>query len=131
MREKKRVLLVDDDEDFRASTRLQLELNGYGCAEASSGKEALETLATANPDVIVLDIMMESLEEGYRVSEAIRRRSEYHKYSGIPIIMVSSGLDSPCEHYPIPTEAARLHPDRYLTKPIELPALLEALEKVL
>jgi CheY-like chemotaxis protein len=131
MQEKKRVLLVDDDEDFRASTRLQLELNGYGVAEASSGKEALETLAEAKPDVILLDVMMESLEEGYRVSEAIRRRSEYQRYRATPIIMVSSGLERACEHYPIPTEAARLQPNRYLTKPIQLPILLEALEKVL
>lgn len=131
MKEKKRVLLVDDDDDFRASIRLQLERNGYGVVEARSGTEALETLTSARPDVILLDIMMESMEEGYRVAEAIRRRCEYEEYRAVPIIMVSSGLGSPCERYPIPMEAARLQPNQHLTKPIMLPALLEALEKVL
>lgn len=73
----KRLLVIDDDGDFRVSIRLEAERAGYAVIEASSGEEGLRKLVERRPDVVVLDIMMEDLEEGYRVNEAIRYEKEF------------------------------------------------------
>ena len=54
-----RVLIAEDDEAVRYLIRLNLELAGHDVVgEAESGKEALDQLADAKPDVLVLDMMM-------------------------------------------------------------------------
>jgi CheY-like chemotaxis protein len=66
------LLLIDDDADFRASIRPVLEREGYHVIEAVTGSDGLLKLKECEPDVIVLDIMLETVEEGYRVNEAIK-----------------------------------------------------------
>lgn len=122
---KKTVLVIDDDADFAASVRSVLEAEGYTVLEAPSGREGLERLSE-RPDVVVLDIMMETSTEGYGVSEAIQLSDEYGRYQDIPIIMVSSIRESPDELFPRAPEVDMIRPRRYLTKPLDVPAFLEA-----
>ena len=126
-----KVLLIDDDQDYKASVRSLLESHGYAVVEADSGKEGLQKLVEYKPDVILLDIMMENPTDGYGVNYAIKYLDEYAGYRSIPIIMVSSIEESPDERFTIAEEVGMIRPDTYLTKPLDIPRLLEVLSKTL
>ena len=54
----KKILIVDDDDEIRATIKLILEKNGYSVATAVNGTDCLKKLDTEKPDLILLDIMM-------------------------------------------------------------------------
>ncbi|MDW8131418.1 MAG: response regulator [Bryobacterales bacterium] len=126
-----RVLIIDDDEDFRTSTRALLESRGFEVFEAGSGREGLRRLTECHPDLILLDIMMECCSEGYGVNQAIKWRDEYSEFRHIPVIMVSSIQESPDQLFPTATEVAMIRPDYYVTKPLDVPAFLATVERAL
>jgi CheY-like chemotaxis protein len=125
----RKVLLIDDDLDFRASAKALLEPCGYQVIEAESGRDGLRKVIENKPDVILLDVMMETSVEGYGVTHALRYLDEFAAYRNIPIIMISSIEESPDERFPMSPEAEMIRPDKYLTKPLEIPRLLEVLRK--
>lgn len=124
-----KVLVIDDDEDVRASVKLLLETHGYEVFLAESGKEGLKQLAAHKPDVILLDIMMESDTEGYSITHALKWEDAYADFRRVPIIMMSSIEQSPDERFPMSYEAELIRPDLYLTKPVELNKLLETVNR--
>ena len=123
------VLVIDDDVDFQTSVRSLLEAEGYHVVAASSGKEGLRRLLAVRPRVVVLDIMMESTTEGYGVSESIKYGEEYAAVRDVPILMVSSIQESPDERFPRSPDVEMIRPDRYLTKPLDIPRFLEVIAK--
>jgi CheY-like chemotaxis protein len=125
----KTILVIDDDADFRATVRAILEREGYVVAEADSGVEGLRQLKACNPDLVLLDVMMESISEGYGINEAIRHSGEYPRFDQTPIIMVSSIQESPDERFPRAPEVDMIRPNRYLTKPLDIPRFLEIVRK--
>jgi CheY-like chemotaxis protein len=124
-----KVLLIDDDGDFRVSVRSLLESSGYRVAEADSGRAGLLKVLEFKPDVIILDIMMESSTEGYGVTYALKYLDEYADFRNVPVFMVSSIEESPDERFPMSAEVDMIRPDRYFTKPLDIPRLLQLLEK--
>lgn len=125
-----KVLLIDDDEDFRASVRVPLEAHGYQVLEAESGDQGLKMLIEQRPQVVVVDIMMASTSEGYGVTQAIRWQDAYQEFRGIPIIMVSSIEETPDERFAMAAEVDMIRPDTYLTKPLDIPRFLEVVKQV-
>ena len=121
-----RVLIIDDDADYRASTRALLEGEGYQVSEADCGRAGLEAARALNPDLIVLDIMMESPVEGYSVVQALKNRSEYQDVKQIPVLMISSVSDDPASLFAMTGEVDMITPDAYLTKPLEIPRFCNA-----
>jgi len=126
-----KVLIIDDDQDYRNSVRCLLESHGYEAIEADSGKDGLRKVAENKPEVILLDVMMECDSEGYSVTHAIKHQDAFADCRDIPIIMVSSIQESPDELFPMAPERELIRPDRYIAKPLDAPVLLEALEKAL
>jgi CheY-like chemotaxis protein len=131
MAARKTVLMIDDDRDFRASVRALLESEGYDVVEAASGREGLERLARSRPDLILLDVMMETLEEGYGVNEAVKFDERFAELREVPIIMVSSVRETPDERFPMAGELGMIRPDRYVTKPLDVQGFLEMVAKAL
>lgn len=128
----KKILIIDDDEDFRFQNRTFLESHNYSVVEAISGEYGLEKLTEEKPDLIILDIMMETDKEGYVLNELIKYSEQYEDYHSIPIIMVSSLQDDPQTRYPYSDRYADLiTPDQYLTKPVDYDRLLQLVEKLL
>jgi CheY-like chemotaxis protein len=125
---RKKVLVIDDDEDFRISVRSLLESKGYTVVVAESGEEGLQKLAEHRPDLLVVDVMMETVEEGYGVIQTIRSDETYAAFRGIPVIMVSCLEETPAERIPV-AEAAVKYPDVYLTKPLDVKGFLEAVNE--
>jgi len=124
-----KVLLIDDDSDFRAAVKSLLESHGYQVLEACSGHDGLRMVLEHKPDAILLDIMMETTVEGYGVTHSLRYRDEYEAYRNIPIFMVSSIAESPDERFPMSAEVEMIRPDRYLTKPLNIPEFLRLLDE--
>jgi CheY-like chemotaxis protein len=126
-----KVLIIDDDDDFRASTRALLEGEGYTVAEANSGRSGLAAVEADPPDLIVLDIMMESPVEGYTTVHALRRAQSGSTAAEIPILMVSSVQDDPETLFPMSGNTPMITPDAYLTKPLDITGFLAAVRKML
>jgi CheY-like chemotaxis protein len=124
------ILIVDDDDDFCASTTALLESEGYAVSRAKSGKEALAKVGKQPPpDLIVLDVMMENLWAGYEVNQAIKFGGG--SAGGVPIVMVSSVTIDPTERFRWAGEVGMVTPDEYLTKPLDIPRFLNTLKSLL
>jgi CheY-like chemotaxis protein len=121
----KKILLIDDDPDIRLTLRLPLESAGYQIAEASSIPDAKVALRQFNPDLIVLDVMMETATSGFQFALDLHSQdpnSELKEFRGIPIIMLTA-IHS--------TTPLRFAPDddylpvqTFLEKPVEPEVLL-------
>jgi CheY-like chemotaxis protein len=123
-----KILIIDDDRDFRISMKSLLESHGYEVLEADSGRDGLRRVLEYKPDVIFLDVMMESDVEGYGVTHSLKHRDEYAEFRGVPIFMISSIEESPDERFSMSPEVEMIRPDRYLTKPLDIPRVLGLLE---
>ena len=127
----KKILLIDDDSDFCASTRTLLEREGYTVCVASSGKEGLAKVVSERPDLVVLDIMMEHQWAGYEVNQAIKFQDGYDPVRSVPILMVSSVQTPPADRFRMAEEAPLVTPDSYLGKPLDIPTFLAAVRTLL
>ena len=127
----KKILLIDDDADFRASTEALLEREGYSVCVAASGKEGLAKVVSELPDLVVLDIMMEHQWAGYEVNQAIKFQGAYDPVRSVPILMVSSVQTSPADRFHMAGEAPLVTPDAYLAKPLDIPTFLAAVRALL
>ena len=121
-----KILIIDDDDDLVHALRLPLEAAGYRVSQAASGNEGLQKIKEVNPDLIIIDVMMDTTTEGFHVSLALRSpdpKSEYKDYSRIPILMLTSIHT---------TTTLRFGPDKdylpvdaFIEKPIEPAELLK------
>jgi len=83
---KKKILVVDDDRDLVQMLQLALRLNEYEVIPAHSGHEALERVAAAQPDLIILDVMMPGMD-GF---EVLGQLKENAVTAGIPVVMLTA-----------------------------------------
>ena len=83
----KNILIVDDDRDVFESMKIVLEAEGYRVDWATNGSEALQKAKAARPDLMILDVMMNSDDEGFQVTYKMKQDREL---SCIPIVMVTS-----------------------------------------
>ncbi len=86
---RKRILVVDDEAHIREILKYQLESAGYAVCLASGGREALESVRSDPPDLVLLDLMM-PLVDGYEVCRQLR--GEFWT-SHIPVIMITAKGD--------------------------------------
>jgi two-component system phosphate regulon response regulator PhoB len=83
----KTILLVDDDKDFRRATRKILESDGYGVIEAENSVEGLEKAEAELPDLLIIDVIMDSYTEGFNM---VQKLAENEKIKDIPRIILST-----------------------------------------
>ena len=117
---RQRVLVVDDDKAVRESLRRSLEYNGYDVVLASDGAEALATIGTARPDVVVMDVMMPRLG-GLETTRALRAAGH-----DLPVLVLTA-RDAVGDR----VEGLDAGADDYLTKPFALAELLARLRALL
>jgi CheY-like chemotaxis protein len=85
--------MIDDDPDVTLAMRIPLEAAGYEFHAAINSEEGFEKLKEVKPDLIILDVMMETATEGFQTSLKLRDRSpdaEFAAYRDIPILMLTS-----------------------------------------
>ena len=85
---KNKILIIDDDVDLLASTKLFLESKNYEVETAINSKIGLEVFKTFHPDLIILDIMMDTSLEGFNFLNELKSDDNFKE---IPIIM-STGM---------------------------------------
>lgn len=85
----KRILVVDDDPDIQQFCRTVLEAAGYEVASAQSAEEGRQRMTGSRPDLVVLDVIMETADAGFEMARWIGR-----KFPGLPVIMLSSIADA-------------------------------------
>jgi two-component system phosphate regulon response regulator PhoB/two-component system alkaline phosphatase synthesis response regulator PhoP/two-component system response regulator VicR len=125
------ILVVDDDPDIVATSRIILEGNGYEVETASSGREAMEHLSRCKPDLMLLDVMMASDTEGFDLAFKLKDDPEYRN---LPIIMLTAFLDKVRAEGPGPFEyiLGEQWPVEWLfEKPLDTRKLLAKIEAVL
>jgi len=85
----KTILIIDDDPDIRAATRIVLESAGFVVGEASTGAEGMKVAQRIKPDAILLDLMMETVDAGSKVSTQLKEAG-----FKTPIFLLSSVGDA-------------------------------------
>jgi len=127
-----KILVVDDDPDLVEVIRLTLEANDYQVFSAASGTEGLNKVREIEPDLIILDVMMDYTTEGFQVSLQLRSpdpKSEYTPYSKIPILMLTALHSTTSLRFG--PEEDYLPVDDFVEKPIEPASLVRKVEELL
>jgi len=91
-----KVLVVDDEEDFRRLMSFWLDSKGYSVIVASDGKSAIQLMKEEKPNIVFMDLRMPVMDG----IEAIKRIRRFDKE--IPIIIISAHLDDPKEKETLP-----------------------------
>jgi len=117
-----RILIVDDDPDITEAMKVVLESKGYQVASALDSSAAVDQLGQAKPDLIILDVMMNSPQEGFGFSRWLKHETQY---KDIPVLMLSAVK----EHTGIDFKAAAgdeswLPVEEFLDKPVKPDVLL-------
>ncbi|OGR78117.1 MAG: hypothetical protein A2X32_01810 [Elusimicrobia bacterium GWC2_64_44] len=124
-----KILIIDDDPDITESMRIILESCRHSVKLAKNGEEGLKEAAAAKYDLVILDVMMETMSKGFEVARALKGVPANAK---TPILLLtaikeSTGLD-------FETEAGDkdwLPVDSYLEKPLKPNELLVKVESLL
>jgi CheY-like chemotaxis protein len=116
----KRILIVDDDPDLREATEIILSGAGYEVVQAASAAEAQKKLQAQRPDLILLDVMMETDTEGFHLAYKIR---EDPKLKDVPIIVLTC-IEAKTGHVLEPEKAGDFLPvQAFLRKPLDASVL--------
>ncbi|MBN1313332.1 MAG: response regulator [Anaerolineae bacterium] len=121
-----KILVVDDDPDFQNATRIVLEKEGHTVISAKSGDEGYQRAKEDRPDLIVLDVMMDSVLDGLSMS---RQMHDDASVRGIPIIMVTSIANTDYAEL-FPTDEY-IHIRAFLSKPISPSDLIKQVNKLI
>lgn len=127
MQKKKRILLIDDDEDFIDINRTILETK-YDVEVAYTGQEGLEKFMKGDFDLVVLDLMMEERDSGFSFSYAAKNDP---KLKDIPILLLTSAPKTTGFTFDFERDKDWLKVDDYAEKPLDAETFLSKLEKLL
>ncbi|MFH1653668.1 MAG: response regulator [Pseudomonadota bacterium] len=121
-KKKKKILVIDDENSFVSTMKIALEFQGYEILTAVNGQEGIEVVREEKPDIVLLDIMMAKID-GFQVCRILKFDKRYQE---IPIIMVTAKGQEKDK-----TIGHQVGADAYITKPFEMPALLEKIKSLL
>jgi two-component system cell cycle response regulator DivK len=118
----RKILVVDDNPDSRYLLRAVLERSCDEVLEASQGQEALDIIAEAEPDLVLLDIEMPVMD-GYGVLSELRRNP---RFASVRVVAISANA-----MYRDREKALAAGFDAYVTKPIHVTSLRKQVEQLL
>jgi len=114
-----RILVVDDDPKVVKFIQKNLEAKGYELLTAGAASEALNTIRTKLPDLVILDLMLPSID-GFEICRLVR------EFSQVPIIILSARGDTGDK-----VRSLSLGADDYITKPFDIAVLMARIGIVL
>jgi len=122
------ILLIDDDAGLVDANKLVLEAKGYKVSVAFTGDEAWAQLEKGQPDLLVMDVMMEEFTSGFTLAEDVRI-----KYPQLPILMLTGVQEHMRSdwNFDKDKDANWLPVRKFLTKPITPTKLAEEIEVIL
>jgi CheY-like chemotaxis protein len=125
---KSKILMVDDDEEFSALISGALRKRGFDVVTVSSADQALESITSEMPQLIILDVMMEHFDSGFALSKKIREG-----HGQIPTILFSAiGQETGIDFEPKSSEQLeRMHADAFLDKGVTADELVLKIRELL
>ena len=119
--DKRKVLVVDDDESLAKAIKFELEKRGYTANVAHNGEEALRAIESNCPDLVILDLFMPKMD-GYEVMKTLRNKPDT---ANIPIVVLT-GIEIDGGR----VKALSLGGTEYITKSGGLSKLFEEIENI-
>jgi signal transduction histidine kinase len=117
---RRRIAVVEDNDDVRASLRVLLEMNGHDVVEAKDGLQGVDTILREDADIALVDIGLPNLD-GYGVARAVRSRAQR------PVLLVAiTGYGSQGDA----ERGAQAGFDAYMVKPVDAAVLTELIARV-
>jgi DNA-binding response OmpR family regulator len=127
MVKKRKILLIDDDRDFLMATKLILEKNGFEVLTAENGKDGVDTIQSAGPDLAIVDMMMETWGEGFSVISEVRAMEGKQD---LPLIILSGvDLQGPYQSFEPSEQFPKV--DLILHKPVKADDLIKHVKALL
>ncbi len=124
----KKVLVIDDDNDFVESIVNLLEARGYAVASASNGKDGVQKAKAEKPDLVLLDVMMTTKDEGFNVARELHGIEALKK---TPVIMVTGVRKEMNLPFGFEPDETWLPVKQILEKPVKPETLLNAVADAL
>jgi len=127
-----KILIIDDDPDIVMAVRLCLRSAGHEVFDASNSERGLRLLDEIRPDLIVLDVMMDTATEGFQTALQLRSpdpASPLAAYKHIPILVLTA-LHTTTDLRFGPDEDY-LPVDAFIDKPIEPDKLVSTVNQLL
>ena len=129
-----KILMIDDDINLVNVVKLVLETKSYLFESANSASDGLEKILKFEPDLIILDVIMEDFVAGFRVVSELRTGapdSTYSKYSKVPILMLTSVTSKTNVNFSEKVGTALLPVDAFIEKPVKPGVLISKIEELL
>ena len=121
-RERKKVLVIEDDTDVRSFASRVLELEGYRVLQAENGDEGLKLARKIQIDLVLLDLRLPGLD-GWSVLEQLKSEP---KLASIPVVVFTASVAVSQQTRALAAGAAD-----YLVKPLSASSLLKMVGRVL
>ncbi|NQV15652.1 response regulator [bacterium] len=122
----KKVLIIDDDFDLVEAMRITLETAGFEVLDAQDGEKGLEKIRKETPDLVILDVMMASIDEGFHVAYKIR---EDANIKDTPIVMLTAVGNQTGFSFDPEQDADFLPVDAFLEKPVNPKMLVDVVRQ--
>jgi len=123
-----KILIIDDDPDYVEATKAILENKSYKVVVAYDRNDGMKKIDSEKPDLIILDIMMEKLDDGFTICYKLKHDPELKK---IPILSVSAVTEKTGLKFSPETDGEYFEADDYVEKPVRADDLLERVERLL
>ena len=123
-----KILLIDDDADIVEAVKIVLESKGYNVITANEGDAGYKKAETERPDLVILDVMMKTKDQGFQVSYKLKNNPDL---SNIPILMLTSVGRETGFRFNKETDADYLPVEEFIEKPIKPNKLLVKIDKLL
>ena len=123
-----KILIIDDDPHYVKAMRTILESEGYQIEATNYPAEALAQIIKIKPDLILLDIMMEKLTDGFDICYKLKHDPRLKK---IPVLAVTAITQETGFKFSPKTDGEYFEADDYLEKPVKAEDLLEHVGKLL
>jgi len=127
--DKKKILIIDDDPDITQAMTVVLEAQDYEVAGAANGADAVRQIEQSPPDLIILDVIMDTPREGFILSRQLKDNPDTRD---IPILMITSVKDSVgIDFKSVAGDKSWLPVENFLDKPVPPEVLVEKVAELL
>ena len=124
----KKIMIIDDDIDLVEALRLTLEDAGFEVIDAQEGKKGLDKMVAEKPDLVILDVMMGTQDEGFHIAYQMRNNDEI---KDIPIIMLTAVGQETGFTFDKDKDEDFLPVEEFLEKPVDPDKLIEIVKTTL
>ncbi|MFC1784581.1 PleD family two-component system response regulator [Candidatus Neomarinimicrobiota bacterium] len=122
----KKIMIIDDDIDLVEAMRITLETDNYEVIDAQEGQKGLEMMKKEKPDLLILDVMMGTMDEGFHIAYQIRNDDEI---KDIPILMITAVGAQTGFEFDMQRDEDFLPVNEFIEKPVNPQVLLDIVKR--